>query len=105
KEIERALLALADLDLQAVEGQPRLLADIVIDARAGAVGAMGRVFQHERHLEKTGEWAAGQRKLAFPPEFRQLTVRNRSLPTLGFLASCARDAGGRGRRRPRWRRR
>ncbi len=52
KEIERALLAFADLDLQAVHGQPLLLADVVVDPRAGAVGRVGRVFQHERYLDK-----------------------------------------------------
>ena len=52
KEIERALLAFADLDLQAVYGQPLLLADVVVDPRAGAVGRLGRVFQHERYLDK-----------------------------------------------------
>ena len=50
EEIERALLAFADLDLDAVYRQPPLLADIVVDARTGAVGRGG--FQHERYLDK-----------------------------------------------------
>jgi hypothetical protein len=55
EEIERALLALADLDLQAVHGQPHLLADVVVDARTGAVGRTGRFFRHERYLDGDGE--------------------------------------------------
>jgi hypothetical protein len=33
EQIERALLGLADLDLDAIQAKPRLLADIVIEAR------------------------------------------------------------------------
>ena len=55
EEIERALLALADLDLQAVHGQPHLLADVVVDARTGAIGRTGRFFRHERYLDGDDE--------------------------------------------------
>src|SRR5262245_40826715 len=41
KEIEGALLALADLDLHAIQGEPRLLADIVVDSGTGCVGLEG----------------------------------------------------------------
>ena len=68
KEVERALLALADLDLHAIHGQPLFLADVVVDAGTGAVGRADRLFRHERHLDKVdgrkGAGARPQRKLA-----------------------------------------
>src|SRR5262245_45404940 len=76
EQIERALLALADLDLYAVDGQPHLLADVVVDARTGAVGRAGRFFRHERYLDRTDEMGSRDEwKLAFPPKLRQLRIR------------------------------
>ena len=46
EQVEGALLALADLDLQAVQREPLLLADIVVDAGTGAVGRTRWFFRH-----------------------------------------------------------
>ena len=51
-QIEGALLGLADLDLHAVHGEPHLLADVVVDARAGPVRRTGRFFRHSLNLDK-----------------------------------------------------
>jgi hypothetical protein len=41
EEVVGALLAFAQLDLQAVQSEPRLLADIVIDAGRNPIGCAG----------------------------------------------------------------
>ena len=50
EEIERALLALADLDLNPVHGEALLLSDVVVDPPPGSVRGADRFLRHARFL-------------------------------------------------------
>ena len=76
EQIEGALLALADLDLHAVHGQPLLLADVVVDAGTGAVGRTDRLFRHERHLDKADEGREpGRAEISAPAQAYATRIR------------------------------
>jgi len=55
EEVEGALLALADLHLQAVHGEPHFFADVIVDAAPGCVRDARRSLRHELFLERPAQ--------------------------------------------------